>query len=202
MIRRYKSYDGLFSHDKIESSGEDLEPALKDHLSKIGRVEPLIEYWTHEAEKILQDHGYPTDQRALWDALQEGEHAREIHHIRAMLFRLNEVRRAISEQRTEAAVWNMALAVQHGMKAKIRPFEPDVARGQSNVIGGKKGGDTSGRKRREKAELEHSLWQAEAVKIWAKHSKWKKSDVAREILKNPKIDGEFHTIRQFIKKPT
>ena len=155
-----------------------------------------------EAEKILQDHGYPTDQQALWDALQEGEHAPEIHDIRAMLFRLNEVRRAISGNRIEAAVWNAMLAVQHGLKAKLRPFESDVERGQSNVTGGKKGGKLSGKKRREQAELAHDLWQAEAEKIWEKHSGWNDSDVTREIKKNPKIDGKFHTIRQFIKKPT
>jgi len=113
--------DGLFTCDQSTD--------LKDHLSKIGRVEPLLEYWTNEAETILQEHGYPTDLQGLSDALQEGEHAPEIHDIRAMLFRLNEVRRAIAGNRIEAAVWNAMLAVQFGMKAKIRPFEPDVERG-------------------------------------------------------------------------
>ena len=200
MIRRYKSYDGLFSHDKIESSGEDLEPALKDHLSKIGRVEPLIEYWTHEAEKILQDHGYPIDPQALWDALQQGEHAPEIHDIRSMLFRLDQVWRAIAEKRLEAAVTNMALAIQFGMKAKIRPFEPDVERGQSTVAGGKRGGKLSGKKRREQAKPAHDLWQAAAEKIWMEHPTWSKIRVATKISKT--TGGNPNTIRRIIQKPT
>ena len=129
MIRHYKTHDGLFSHDKTESSGEDLESTLKDHLSKIGRVEPLLSWWQAEGERILQENNYPLDLQGLWDALQEGEHAPEIHDIRALLFRLDQTRRALFENRLEAAVWSMALAVQHGMKAKIRPFEPDVERG-------------------------------------------------------------------------
>jgi len=180
----------------------DQSTTLKDRLENFGRVEPLLEYWTHEAEAILRKNNYPLDLQGLWDALQEGEHARQIHDILSMLSRLDQTRRAISENRIEAAVWNAMLAVQHGLKAQLRPFEPDVARGQSNVAGGKKGGKLSGKKRREQAEPEHSLWQSEAEKIWEKHSRWNNSDVAREIKKNPKIDGKFHTIRRKIKKPT
>lgn len=184
--------DGLFTYNQSTT--------LKDRLENFGRAEPLLEWWTNEAEKILQEQGYPLDLQALWESLLQGEHAPEIHDIRAMLFRLNEVRRAIGEQRTEAAIWNMALAVQHGMKAKLRPFEPDVSRGQSNVSGGMKGGKLSGRKRREKAEPEHSLWQAEAEKIWMEHPTWSKIRVATKISKT--TGGNPNTIRRIIQKPT
>ena len=169
MIRRYKSYDGLFSHDKTESSGEDLEPALKDHLSKIGRAEPLLEYWTHEAEKILQEQGYPTDLQALWDALQQGEHAPEIHDIQKLLSRLDQVRRAISENRIESAVWNAMLAIQHGMKAKIRPLEPDVERGAKYS---KTQSDRRGNRQTWKG-LSLAQREERNAKIWAAYKKTK-----------------------------
>jgi len=171
MIRRHKSDDGIFSHDKIESSGEDLESTLKDHLSKIGRVEPLLEYWAHEGETILQEQGYPLGLQGLSDALQQGEHARQIHDIRAMLFRLDQTRRAIAGNRIELAVWNMALAVQFGLKAQLRPLEPTVEMGKrtSNVS----------RSKRAKRQIWQGLTpeqrQARNEAIWAAYKKTKLS---------------------------
>jgi len=199
MIRRYRRSDVLFFHEKIEATGEDAETSLKRYLSRVGKADPLLDWWQAEGERVLQEKGYPVEWESLSAMLQEGEHRPEIHDIAAMLLRLNLARRDISKGLIQSAVWNTAIAVQHGMKAKIRPFEPDVERGQACVDGGGDGGRKSGKVRREKSKPTKDQWQTEANKIWLEHPTWNKSRVARKITK--KNGGIYNTVRQSIKNP-
>lgn len=126
----YREYDGIFYYDKVRVSGEDLEPALKAHFAGIGKVATIFEWWEGEAMDILESRGYPIKWQELSKVLRNGEHPRQIHDLESMLWHFACVRRAIAENKIEPALWNMALAIQAGMEAKIRPIEPVVDMGE------------------------------------------------------------------------
>ena len=89
-----------------------------------------MQWWENGARKILTASGYPLEWKALSRTLMNGDHPRQIHDIESMLWHFDSVRKFLAKNEIESAVWHMALAIQAGMKAKIRPIEPVVDMGE------------------------------------------------------------------------
>jgi len=163
----------------------------------------MIDGYENEGRDILKAGGYPlTVREIIYKRDSQPKKAalpRQIKDVMNMLTYFNMVRVKIKEKDISFALCFMAYGVQAAMKARIRPVEPFIEIGKSNIDGGRNGGKKSGKVRLEKTKQLKEQWQKDAEKIWKKHPTWKNKRVAEYIARN----GEnTDTIRKSIKKPT
>lgn len=134
-IKAVKVTDDVFVSRSVMASRKDLEKNMKEYLSRVGKVEPLIQDCERAAHEILKAKGYPTTWKELSWALNKGEHPRQLRDIEDMLFRFKLVRFYLKESKVEIACWNMALAITLAMKAEIRKIKTTIKRGVDFKIG-------------------------------------------------------------------
>ena len=181
-------------------------PSLSETLAAEMSAESVINAYEKEAREILKRGGYPLTIEELWAKKDEvlpdlanGQGLSRVYSIFWMLWNLKMVRVNIEENNADQAVCYMASAVHWAISARLKTVAHLFGVVEKVVNGGKRGGEKSGKIRKEKAIPTKQAQQEEANKIWQRRPTWSKLQVATEIKK--RIGGNPDTIRKSIQKP-
>jgi hypothetical protein len=126
---------------------------------------------------------------------------RHIMDIETMLFRFDEVRKAVKRNDAATAAYNMGLAMQAAMRAEIRPIEKPIRTGVKvlNNLNLAIDAHTGS------AEDRYIEWQTKADEIWRKFPSYTKRHVAMKICDEQAEDAAFRakwrTIYYVIQRP-
>ena len=161
----------------------------------------LISHFENEARDILKKHELPLD---LWEI-------RKIKIIKVlppiiddvieMFFYFSLVRQYIEQNNISGALCCMTYGVQKALRARIRPFEPDMFRG-IRALGFS---INANKEKKKQAQGRYLKWQDDADEIWKNDPTLNKTGVAMKIEQkyadNDEYFAKWDTIsRHIIKK--